>query len=795
MAAVVVAHAYDGEGKWELLVSVLAVVAAILAILLARRDVATALARISAATGTVPYAGRLHPDGSWRGHVAGPGAARMLGGAYSGAAWAAAVHPDDADAFADACGRAARGESCEVEYRIVRPDGEVREIWDRLLPSKGGTIAGVRVDVTERRVTERQLSSTRRRLESVLHQLDDAVVTVEIRDDGTIVAVDPPARRDGDDASLLPEDEVHPDDLIAYYEALGTIRRGGRVAVPVRTMDDDGRVRRLWVRSVPRTEPDGRRFADVVLSDVTDRAELAAELEATRDQLDRVLSSVAAVAYTLELDEDLPALWQIAWVGPGWERVTGSERTTPGGMVQWLLAAVHPDDRVFVEQGYLQLARGSAIDRGFRLLLPDGVRHVHERARPRSDPAGRILADAILFDVTEARVTEELLSDAHDDLEWVVQSIDEVLYRAELGVDGWWHTVWKGPGHARLLGLPPTLLDDLDFFDEVWNLAIHRDDRDAYVAAWNRLRPDTPMEVLYRLVSHDGTVRWLADRASARRTPDGSVLADSITIDVTEHRRVADELTAARADSERIAAAGEQRLAGLLEAADAGFAHLVVECAGPRLRFADASLAERLLGRPLPPGVELGTAIYAALEQAERERLVQAVAATGRFEVEIRVRGLDGVRRSFLVEGVAERLDEVTEVYLVVRAAGRDARIAALLAAVDEPVYELELGPDGIWRTSAGTGVERILAILGADERVLAVAVVDDDRAAFAAHRVRLAAGQASTVEFRVRTGTGDVRWLWERAQGRREGDRVIAVAAIADVTAWHPAADDRVEA
>jgi PAS domain-containing protein len=193
--------------------------------------------------------------------------------------------------------------------------------------------------------------------------------------------------------------------------------------------------------------------------------------------------------------------------------------------------------------------------------------------------------------------------------------------------------------------------------------------------------------------------------------------------------------------------------------------------------------------------VELGAAVYAALDPAERERLVRAVAATGRFDVETRVRGLDGVRRSFVVEGVAERAGDVTEVFLVVRPAGRDARIAALLAAVDEPVYELELGPDGIWRTTAGTGVERILSIPGADERVLAVAVVDDDRSAFAAHRVRLAAGQASTVEFRVRTGAGDVRWLWERAQGRREGERVIAVAAIADVTAWHPAADDRVEA
>jgi PAS domain-containing protein len=127
----------------------------------------------------------------------------------------------------------------------------------------------------------------------------------------------------------------------------------------------------------------------------------------------------------------------------------------------------------------------------------------------------------------------------------------------------------------------------------------------------------------------------------------------------------------------------------------------------------------------------------------------------------------------------------------VVRQSARDPRIAALLDAVDEPVYELELGADGIWRTTAGSGISRLLGVADADERVLAAAVLEDDRALFEAHRVRLAAGQASSVEFRVRTGTGAVRWLWERAQSRREGDRVIAVSAVADVTAWHPAAAD----
>ena len=98
------------------------------------------------------------------------------------------------------------------------------------------------MDVSERRATERQLSTTRRRLESVLHQLDENVVTLEVRDDGTIVAVDPPAPRPDGDATLLPEEQVHPDDLNAYFEALGTIRRGGRVAVGLRQVADDGGV-------------------------------------------------------------------------------------------------------------------------------------------------------------------------------------------------------------------------------------------------------------------------------------------------------------------------------------------------------------------------------------------------------------------------------------------------------------------------------------------------------------------------------------------------------------------------
>ena len=96
------------------------------------------------------------------------------------------------------------------------------------------------------------------------------------------------------------------------------------------------------------------------------------------------------------------------------------------------------------------------------------------------------------------------------------------------------------------------------------------------------------MEVVYRVISRDGTVRWIADRAKARHTPDGAIIADSISIEVTEHRRVTDELAAARARPRAHGRRGRgSGWTGLLAAADAGFTVLDVEAGRVAIRFAD----------------------------------------------------------------------------------------------------------------------------------------------------------------------------------------------------------------
>ncbi|MDZ7780903.1 MAG: PAS domain S-box protein [Gemmatimonadota bacterium] len=76
-------------------------------------------------------------------------------------AWLESVHPDDVEEVRAALPRQGEGTYAE-EYRIVRPDGEIRWIWDRAFPVRDEEgvvrrILGVAGDVTERRTLERRL--------------------------------------------------------------------------------------------------------------------------------------------------------------------------------------------------------------------------------------------------------------------------------------------------------------------------------------------------------------------------------------------------------------------------------------------------------------------------------------------------------------------------------------------------------------------------------------------------------------------------------------------------------------
>jgi PAS domain S-box-containing protein len=90
-------------------------------------------------------------------------------------AWSESLHPDDGDRLVAACNRLIQGEPLEEEYRIIRPDGDMRWIFTRAFPiySQSGEIlrhVGVAADITNRKQAELEIRQLNEQLEERVQQ-------------------------------------------------------------------------------------------------------------------------------------------------------------------------------------------------------------------------------------------------------------------------------------------------------------------------------------------------------------------------------------------------------------------------------------------------------------------------------------------------------------------------------------------------------------------------------------------------------------------------------------------------
>ncbi|MCL6636431.1 MAG: PAS domain S-box protein [Alicyclobacillus sp.] len=94
------------------------------------------------------------------------------------------VHPEDRDAVRTALAAALRGHPYDIEYRFLRPSGEVRfvhsqgEVW--FDPSgRAQAMIGVAYDVTQRKRAEQQLRESQERYEAVIQSVRDGIIVID----------------------------------------------------------------------------------------------------------------------------------------------------------------------------------------------------------------------------------------------------------------------------------------------------------------------------------------------------------------------------------------------------------------------------------------------------------------------------------------------------------------------------------------------------------------------------------------------------------------------------------------
>lgn len=95
------------------------------------------------------------------------------------------VHPDDRESVEEALSRLDTGDEYDIQYRIIRPDGEVRWIWSRAHPIRDQEgqiyrVAGIMEDITERKEKELELETRLRQLDALARLGQDALIETDL---------------------------------------------------------------------------------------------------------------------------------------------------------------------------------------------------------------------------------------------------------------------------------------------------------------------------------------------------------------------------------------------------------------------------------------------------------------------------------------------------------------------------------------------------------------------------------------------------------------------------------------
>lgn len=169
------------------------------------------------------------------------------------------------------------------------------------------------------------------------------------------------------------------------------------------------------------------------------------------------------------------------------------------------------------------------------------------------------------------------------------------------------------PGTSIPLYISPQIADLLGYpreawltEDELWLQVLHPDDAERMTAADAHARAHLqPLSAEYRMIARDGTIVWVSEKSAVVEDEEtGALYWQGVMVDITERKRIEEELTAARRKllDQTVRAGEEERRSLAAELHDGPVQRLVrlgyvLERISLQLEHADVDAARGLLDR------------------------------------------------------------------------------------------------------------------------------------------------------------------------------------------------------
>jgi PAS domain S-box-containing protein len=368
-------------------------------------------------------------------------------------------------------------------------------------------------------------------------------------------------------AAMVFTDFTHPDDISADWELSQELFEGARDHYQLlkRYYRKDGRL--IWVDlavSLVRDEAGRPSYGIGMVTDVTKRKHAEEALVESEARFRTILEAAPAAAIVLD------AKGRIALVNDQTERLFRYGRQELlGRSLDVLIPGQDREPRApqgarFVQHPVSGMRGGHAEFTGRRR---DGHEFPLEATLAMLETDEGHVAIAFMRDLTEQKGQEQELAEAGLRYRTLVEQIPAVVYVWDFRHGPDRATIpYVSPQIESILGIPPEAFMADPF---LWFERTHEDDRTAVIEETARsVEAGAPFAMEYRMVSADGSVVWVRDEAAQILQDDsGKVLVHhGILVDITEMRRMQDELRTRWDQLQTLTAQRQQLLTRLVAA-------------------------------------------------------------------------------------------------------------------------------------------------------------------------------------------------------------------------------------
>jgi len=263
------------------------------------------------------------------------------------------------------------------------------------------------------------------------------------------------------------------------------------------------------------------------------------QLKESQERLQTIFDGATQGIYLIQVCG--PGRYVIESINPALARITGMK---PEGKT--VEEAFGPEMAALVRQHYDGVVAGRRpVVTEEPYDLPSGRRVLSIARYPIFDPRGevaRILG--FVDDVTEAKRAEAALQESQRALSTLMSNLPGMAYRCR--DDPEWTMEFVSDGCVELTGYHPS--DLVENRRVSYARLIHGEDRQP---VWDRVREalaaNKPFTLTYRIITADGTEKWVWEQGRGVWAADGRLLAlEGFITDISERKRVEEKLQSER---------------------------------------------------------------------------------------------------------------------------------------------------------------------------------------------------------------------------------------------------------